>query len=79
MPSVAELRAKQSEATATTLRQALESDDLDDYGALLDSLSDDGDPRSIALGGDQARPRGERGDGGGARDPGGSGAAGAAT
>ena len=49
MPSVAELRAKQFEATATTVRQALEADDLDDYGALLDSLTDDGDLRSIAL------------------------------
>ena len=49
VPSVAELRAKQFEATATTLRQALESDNLDDYGALLDSLTDDGDQRSIAL------------------------------
>jgi ATP-dependent RNA helicase DeaD len=49
VPSVAELRARQAELTAATVRQALESDDLDDYGDLLAALGDDGDVRSIAL------------------------------
>ena len=49
VPSVAELRARQAELTATTIRQALEADDLDDYGELLGSLGDDGDLRSVAL------------------------------
>jgi ATP-dependent RNA helicase DeaD len=49
VPSVAELRAKQAELTATTVRQALEADDLDDYGELLGSLADDGDLRTVAL------------------------------
>ena len=48
--------------TASTVRQAIEADDLDDYGELLGSLADDGDLRSIALA-LQARPRGQRGDG----------------
>jgi ATP-dependent RNA helicase DeaD len=49
VPSVAELRARQAELTAATVRQALEADDLDDYGELLGSLADDGDMRTIAL------------------------------
>jgi ATP-dependent RNA helicase DeaD len=49
LPSVAELRARQAELTANQVRQALEADDLDDYGELLGSLSEDGDVRSIAL------------------------------
>jgi ATP-dependent RNA helicase DeaD len=49
VPSVAELRARQAEQTAATVRQALEADDLDDYGELLGSLADDGDLRSVAL------------------------------
>jgi ATP-dependent RNA helicase DeaD len=49
VPSVAELRARQAELTAATVRQALEADDLDDYGELLGSLADDGDLRSVAL------------------------------
>ncbi len=49
VPSVAELRARQAEQTASTVRQALEADDLDDYGELLGSLADDGDLRTIAL------------------------------
>jgi ATP-dependent RNA helicase DeaD len=49
VPSVAELRAKQAELTAATVRQALEADDLDDYGELLGSLADDGDLRTVAL------------------------------
>jgi ATP-dependent RNA helicase DeaD len=49
VPSVAELRARQSELTAAQMREALEADDLDDYGGLLESLADDGDLRSIAL------------------------------
>ena len=49
VPSVAELRARQAELTAATVRQALEADNLDDYGKLLESLADDGDLRSIAL------------------------------
>jgi ATP-dependent RNA helicase DeaD len=49
VPSVAELRARQAELTAAHVRQALEADDLDDYGELLGALADDGDLRSIAL------------------------------
>ena len=49
VPSVAELRARQAALTASTVRQAMEADDLDDYGELLGSLADDGDLRSIAL------------------------------
>jgi ATP-dependent RNA helicase DeaD len=49
VPSVAELRAKQSEQTAAKVRAALEADDLDDYGDLLGALADDGDVRTIAL------------------------------
>ena len=49
VPSVAELRARQAEQTAATIRQALEADGLDDYGELLGSLADDGDLRTIAL------------------------------
>jgi ATP-dependent RNA helicase DeaD len=49
VPSVAELRARQAEQTASSVRQALEADDLDDYGELLGSLADDGDLRTIAL------------------------------
>ena len=49
VPSVAELRARQAELTAATVRQALEADDLDDYGELLGSLADDGDLRTVAL------------------------------
>jgi ATP-dependent RNA helicase DeaD len=49
VPSVAELRARQVELTAARVRQALEADDLDDYGGLLGSLVEDGDLRSIAL------------------------------
>jgi ATP-dependent RNA helicase DeaD len=49
VPSVAELRARQAEQTAATVRQALEADDLDNYGELLGSLADDGDLRTVAL------------------------------
>ena len=63
VPSVAELRARQAELTATTIRQALEADNLDDYGELLGSLADDGDLRSGRPRRDQAGPRGQRGDG----------------
>jgi ATP-dependent RNA helicase DeaD len=49
VPSVAELRARQAELTAATVRQALESEDLDDYGPLLASLAEDSDVRAVAL------------------------------
>ncbi|HET9547822.1 MAG TPA: helicase-related protein, partial [Desertimonas sp.] len=49
VPSVAELRARQADLTAGTVREALEADNLDDYGELLESLANDGDLRSIAL------------------------------
>ncbi len=47
VPSVADLRARQIELTVTALRDALASDDLEDYSTVLDKLAvcnDDGDP-----------------------------------
>jgi ATP-dependent RNA helicase DeaD len=49
VPSVAELRAKQAAQTAATVRQALESDGLEDYDRLLGELVEDSDVRSVAL------------------------------
>ena len=49
VPSVADLRARQIEITITTLREALNSDDLEKYARVLDALSEEFDPRSIAL------------------------------
>ncbi len=49
VPSVADLRARQIELTVETLREALSSDDLEDYAAVLDALDGEFDERTIAL------------------------------
>jgi ATP-dependent RNA helicase DeaD len=48
VPSVAELRARQLEATAAALRDALTADDLHRFSPLLDELAADRDVREIA-------------------------------
>ena len=49
VPSVADLRARQIEITITTLKEALASDDLENYARVLDVLGEEYDPRLIAL------------------------------
>ena len=49
VPSVADLRARQIEITITTLKEALASDDLENYARVLDVLGEEFDPRLIAL------------------------------
>ena len=48
VPTVADLREKQIEATVEALNEALASDDLDDYQGVLHALAGE-DPRSVAL------------------------------
>ena len=48
VPSVADLRAKQVELTVTAVREALGSDDLDEYGDVLEALEGHFDVRDIA-------------------------------
>jgi ATP-dependent RNA helicase DeaD len=48
VPSVAELRARQLEATAAALRDALTADDLHRFSPVLDDLAADQDVREIA-------------------------------
>jgi ATP-dependent RNA helicase DeaD len=48
VPSVADLRARQIEITITTIKEALEDDDLDKYASVLDALSEV-DLRQVAL------------------------------
>ena len=48
VPSVAELRARQLEATAAALRDALAADDLHRFSPVLDELAADRDVRDIA-------------------------------
>ncbi len=49
VPTVADLRAKQIEITIANVTEALESDDLDDYGRVIEALTDVADVRRIAL------------------------------
>lgn len=49
VPTVADLRARQIELTLETLREALSSDDLENYHAVVDVLSADFDIRDVAL------------------------------
>lgn len=49
VPSVADLRTKQIEMTVGSLSDALAVEDLDDYTAVLDALTDERSERDIAL------------------------------
>ena len=49
VPTVADLRARQIEQTVTAVREALASDDLDDYNDVLNALAGDHNMRTIAL------------------------------
>ncbi len=49
VPTVADLRARQIEQTVTSVREALASDDLDDYNDVLNALAGDHNIRTIAL------------------------------
>ena len=48
VPSVAELRARQLEATVASLRDAMTADDLHRFSAVIDELAGDHDVREIA-------------------------------
>ena len=49
VPTVADLRARQIELTLETLREALGSDDLENYHGVVDALAADFDIRNVAL------------------------------
>jgi len=49
VPSVADLRAKQVEVTVAAVRDALSSDDLQDYNEILDGLAGEGTATEVAL------------------------------
>ncbi|MEO7370085.1 MAG: DEAD/DEAH box helicase [Ilumatobacteraceae bacterium] len=49
VPTVADLRARQIEHTVAAVREALASDDLDDYNDVLNALAGDHNMRTIAL------------------------------
>ncbi|MCP3857369.1 MAG: DEAD/DEAH box helicase [Actinomycetia bacterium] len=49
VPSVADLRARQVEYTLDAVRQALTGEDVDDYSATLDRLTETADERTVAL------------------------------
>ena len=49
VPTIADLRARQIEQTVTAVREALASDDLDDYNDVLNALAGDHNMRTIAL------------------------------
>ena len=49
VPTVADLRARQIEQTVIAVREALASDDLDDYNDVLNALAGDHNMRTIAL------------------------------
>ncbi len=49
VPTVADLRARQIELTVAAVREALASDDLDDYNDVLNALAGDHNIRTIAL------------------------------
>ena len=48
VPSVAELRSRQLDATLAAVRQALATDDLHRFGAMLDELAAEVDVRAVA-------------------------------
>ena len=49
VPTVADLRARQIELTLETLRESLQSDDLENYHGVVDALADEFDIRDVAL------------------------------
>ncbi|MEA3184028.1 MAG: ATP-dependent helicase DeaD, partial [Ilumatobacteraceae bacterium] len=49
VPTVADLRARQIEQTVAAVREALASDDLEDYNDVLNALAGDHNMRTIAL------------------------------
>ncbi|MDP9465340.1 MAG: DEAD/DEAH box helicase, partial [Actinomycetota bacterium] len=49
VPTVADLRARQIEQTVAAVREALASDDLDDYNDVLNALAGEHNMRTIAL------------------------------
>jgi len=49
VPTVADLRTRQIEITVEAIREALASDDLDDYNAVLHGLAGEDNDRNIAL------------------------------
>jgi ATP-dependent RNA helicase DeaD len=49
VPTVADLRARQIEQTVTAVREALASEDLEDYNDVLNALAGDHNMRTIAL------------------------------
>ncbi|MEV6599856.1 DEAD/DEAH box helicase [Actinoplanes sp. NPDC051346] len=49
LPTVTDLRARRLELTRTAVREAVETDDLDRFRPILESLTDDADLESIAL------------------------------
>ncbi len=49
VPTVADLRARQIELTLETLREALASDDLENYHGVVDALAEEFDIRDVAL------------------------------
>ncbi len=49
VPTVADLRARQIELTLETLRESLQSDDLENYHGVVDALATEFDLRDVAL------------------------------
>jgi ATP-dependent RNA helicase DeaD len=49
VPTVGDLRARQIEVTVEAIREALSSDDLDDYNSVLHGLAGEANDRTIAL------------------------------
>jgi ATP-dependent RNA helicase DeaD len=49
VPSVAELRSRQLDATATAVREAMTANDLERFAPVLDGLTADADLRAVAL------------------------------
>jgi ATP-dependent RNA helicase DeaD len=49
IPTVADLRARQQDQTLATVREAIEADDLDDYRAMLGTLTEESDLNEIAV------------------------------
>ncbi len=49
VPSIADLRARQVELTVDSIREALASDDLEDYNTVLHALAGEDSDRNIAL------------------------------
>ncbi|GLY08471.1 MULTISPECIES: DEAD/DEAH box helicase [Actinoplanes] len=51
LPTVTDLRARRMELTRTTIREALDADDLERFRPILESLVQDGDLETVALAG----------------------------